>query len=266
MTHRTSIYAASFPTACYSIFSVTLEYSSTGASGPFNAIGSTYSAVPSWISYNQTALADVVLPNGGATYNTGWYRSKVIWTMYQTCSFGSTGGTSFTTPVNLTFNRANAGPDKFVTSCCGTCAVVGPSPVPAGATYLWSPGGSTLSNPCLAPSANLYTMYQTINGITCSDQVRVSWNSFSCCRLSGQSAAEAIEIYPNPSTGIINIEGLLAGDQLSVYNNLGEKIYSDILAFTEASSSLNLTAYAPGIYLIRIENRNVSFIKRILKK
>jgi hypothetical protein len=244
--------------ACFQIWNVYLEYS-TSQTGPFTTLGGTYSSAPFNISYNQTSICDISLPNANATYVTGWYRTKVAYVYYYDCinTCGVCSGTQFTQPIYLTFNKPNAGPDKWLASCCG-CATVGTPAIP-GATYLWSPGGSTLAQPCFS-AINLYTMAQTINGIMCFDQVRVTWNSYiSCCRMDDHNAgneynSSGIQLFPNPNNGTFTVTGLSVGDLVSVTNLTGQEVYQNLITNNLTGYEIHLGQIPQGIYLLKVKN------------
>ena len=67
-----------------------------------------------------------------------------------------------------------------------------------------------------------------------------------------------IEIYPNPTSGIINIKGLDKESikAIGIYNLLGDFI----------TSELNINSVQTGIYILKITTDNTTFYKRIIKK
>ena len=73
------------------------------------------------------------------------------------------------------------------------------------------------------------------------------------------------EISPNPSNSILNIN--LSQDfnnaTITVYDVLGKKVHSSIL--NNLSSSINVTNWNLGIYLVRINTGTKSFTKRFVK-
>lgn len=69
-----------------------------------------------------------------------------------------------------------------------------------------------------------------------------------------------INIYPNPTTGIININGEVASVEVLNVNGVLLKTF-----FTEGEKVIDLSAFANGLYLLKIESRNVFRYERILK-
>jgi|GEM_PF-1031021 len=71
-------------------------------------------------------------------------------------------------------------------------------------------------------------------------------------------------IYPNPTTGLVNIEGA-EGAQVLVYNMIGEVVYS--VANTTATTSMDLSSLQSGNYIVKvINNKEVATLKIVLTK
>ena len=74
------------------------------------------------------------------------------------------------------------------------------------------------------------------------------------------------DVYPNPTTGLINIEIGNYDDNpvsISVYDFSGSEIYNTVAK--QSRFSIDLSDKSPGIYLLRIINDNKIIIKRIIK-
>ncbi len=108
-------------------------------------------------------------------------------------------------------------------------------------------------------------------GIT-SNLANISDNSTGCnYRLEVEDACEAvvsnntiaadeIEIYPNPTTGIVNATGI-DGGQVEVMNSLGNVLMKKEITF----SGIDLSELSNGMYFIRIQSGNQWALKRIIK-
>ncbi|MCX6257892.1 MAG: Omp28-related outer membrane protein [Bacteroidia bacterium] len=70
-----------------------------------------------------------------------------------------------------------------------------------------------------------------------------------------------ISVYPNPSTGLLNIVNA-ENSGIKVYNILGEEVASVNCA--GQSESINLSAFANGTYTIRIVNDNNVFVQKVV--
>ncbi len=73
-------------------------------------------------------------------------------------------------------------------------------------------------------------------------------------------STDSIEVYPNPTTSIINIKTTSKIKSVEVYNVLGTKVRASILA------SVDLSGLSNGFYLVKINTETGSITKRIIKK
>ena len=77
--------------------------------------------------------------------------------------------------------------------------------------------------------------------------------------------ANQLDVYPNPTNGILNIE--LTGQQekeLILYNTNGQQVYTNKLNKT---STLDLSNLSNGVYYLQIKNeKSVDTKKLILNK
>jgi chitinase len=75
-----------------------------------------------------------------------------------------------------------------------------------------------------------------------------------------------IGIFPNPSTGVITIQGISVGaneaSNLKIYNMLGQTVYSQGVKTTTVQ--LDLSAYEKGIYFIQVQNGGEAFSQKIV--
>lgn len=70
-----------------------------------------------------------------------------------------------------------------------------------------------------------------------------------------QNAGDIIQVYPNPTNGLINIsEGY---ESLKIYNIMGE-----IIASYSKSERVDISAFTPGIYLFQIDENYRKVIKK----
>ena len=80
--------------------------------------------------------------------------------------------------------------------------------------------------------------------------------------ITEQHSNNNYKMYPNPSKGIINFEGLNSNSQITVTNIFGES-----LMFVENVKSIDLSNFANGIYFVKIKSgENISTEKIILNK
>lgn len=76
--------------------------------------------------------------------------------------------------------------------------------------------------------------------------------------------ADEVNVYPNPTSGILNISGT-SFTEVEVYDGFGKKITT--YSTSENCDAINLSSYAPGIYIIRIlDNNQERAAKKIIKQ
>ncbi len=74
-----------------------------------------------------------------------------------------------------------------------------------------------------------------------------------------------LSIYPNPTTGLLNIAGLKAGAVITISDIHGQKILFES-NWSDQSGTIDLGGFAPGVYFIKIQfSGEVMFRKIVLK-
>jgi len=78
------------------------------------------------------------------------------------------------------------------------------------------------------------------------------------------NAPASISIYPNPATSEVNLQGSDRISMVSVFNNLGQVVYSNMVENT--TGKINTTEFAKGVYTVRIEfaDKNIATASKIL--
>ena len=80
-----------------------------------------------------------------------------------------------------------------------------------------------------------------------------------------------INVYPNPSTGLVNLALSGFGSkkiELSVTNVIGNVVYRETLTDTDGffTKTIDLTRYAKGIYYIKLETVKFSEMRKVVVK
>ena len=79
-----------------------------------------------------------------------------------------------------------------------------------------------------------------------------------------ENTLAGVAVYPNPSTGLINVTNINAtANTIVVYDMVGKVVMTKAV---NASTTLDLTSNGTGIYLIEISNENGSFVERVVIK
>lgn len=76
-----------------------------------------------------------------------------------------------------------------------------------------------------------------------------------------ETISPEIEVYPNPTSSIVNIQSNIEIDSIEIYNLLGKKIAE----YDTQMQSVDFTPYASGIYLLNLYHKDKKVVKRIVK-
>ena len=78
-----------------------------------------------------------------------------------------------------------------------------------------------------------------------------------------------IVLYPNPTKGLVYIssdKSIEVEVRIEVYNNIGLLLQSKNISLWNNTTQIDLSGFTPGIYLIKIYTKNISFVSKILKQ
>lgn len=122
-------------------------------------------------------------------------------------------------------------------------------------SYLWSDESTEPS--LLVDASELgtgeFTYSVTVTNDICetSDEITITISDFS---LINNNITNSINIYPNPNTGVfnLNINEELLNSTLQIINTKGEIVYSGNL--DSLSKEINMQNTSKGLYLIKIQN------------
>jgi len=97
--------------------------------------------------------------------------------------------------------------------------------------------------------------YSTDNWVMIDPASSFSTNCNNPCLPSSinEKTLNTVELYPNPTTSTITLNHLLIGDEVSVYNTLGQRVYSSKV--NAVTLSINLSELGNnGIYFVRVDD------------
>lgn len=119
-------------------------------------------------------------------------------------------------------------------------------------TFSWEPIGSAAAHVTVTPAiTTAYTITGT-NATGCSTSSVLTINVAICLGVKEAEADQLISVYPNPSSGKINIrlQGTADAYTLKIYNVAGQLIHSGLLK--DKDSLIDLNSQSKGIYFIHI--------------
>ena len=70
-----------------------------------------------------------------------------------------------------------------------------------------------------------------------------------------------LNIYPNPTTGIVNIKGA-EGDQIIIYNMTGEVVYNKFNTYN--TTTIDISNLSSGNYTIKTINKKETSIQKLI--
>lgn len=75
---------------------------------------------------------------------------------------------------------------------------------------------------------------------------------------------EGVSVYPNPSTGLVNISNdKKINNTIVVYDMLGNEVISKV---ANTATTIDLSAAGTGVYLVKVSNENGSKVERVVIK
>ncbi|MFO7670715.1 MAG: sugar-binding protein [Bacteroidales bacterium] len=122
------------------------------------------------------------------------------------------------------------------------------------------PGGSEVTNPDRTDVAtDMVVLVTAEDGSTM--EYTITTDPTGIGRLNG----EVIDVYPNPSHGILNISNIAAFELVKITNITGQTIHVEEV--TGNNMQLDISGYDAGVYFLRLENdASGSIVKKFIKK
>ncbi|SDJ15132.1 Ig-like domain-containing protein [Flavobacterium noncentrifugens] len=122
--------------------------------------------------------------------------------------------------------------------------------------------GNVVPNNTPIVSGTTYYASQTVD---CESQSRlaVTMTSGNCLDVKGFDK-DALKVYPNPVSDILNISYTQPIENIEVVNMLGQMVYSKTVHATD--SKIDMSRYSAGTYLVRISIDNAIKTYKVIKK
>jgi len=116
--------------------------------------------------------------------------------------------------------------------------------------YFYATSNSSLN--CIEVDNVTYSNTNWYQNVPCGFNTNCN-NSCSSITSINETALNTFELYPNPTTSSITLNNLQLGDEVSVYNTLGQRVYSSKVS--AVTLSINLSELGNnGIYFVRVNN------------
>ena len=126
---------------------------------------------------------------------------------------------------------------------------------------------STPTYDCLA----LYNLSTQTNAWSCGNTNNLQEQPIAKTKISSKSSNtinNQLEVFPNPSTGIIYLKGLPATgvSNVQVYTATGQLLQQLRFINPQAVQALDLSNYTSGLYYVQVENEQGRVMKKIIVK
>lgn len=218
-----------------------------GSSATLSAMGATNYT---WTN-GGTAMTEVVTPTATTVYTLT----------------GEDNGCSNTSTVSVGVNSLPS--VSAVASNTLLCYNLGESATLTASTsatsYTWSDGATTMTTVVSPTVGTTYTV--TVNDGTCDAMTTIFIDAQICMGVNSIATTSSINIYPNPTNGILNIaiSAELAGNtSLEVYDALGKLVVKETL--TDETTTINTSKLVDGMYVYKvINNSKVIKIGKVIK-
>jgi hypothetical protein len=205
-----------------------------------------------------------IIPIGASTYtfSNGNPVSPTVNTSYGVTGTSSAGCVASNTAIcNVSVNPS---PTVTIASnqtliCVGGAAILTAS---GALTYTWS---NSSNNNSIVVSPTVTTVY-TVTGSDangCENSFVYSLNVSTCNNISSNSnSIHDINIYPNPTSGVLNFE--TSGDvEIVINNSLGQNLLKN--HYRENKFIVDLSDFSKGIYLIEMRLKtNETIIRKLI--
>lgn len=228
-----------------------LNANASGGSGSY-----TYSWAPAAGLSNPNIANPIATPETTTTYTV-------------TVNDGTTQLNGEVTITVMPASPVNLGEDQTM---CLWQSVVLDATTPGAVSYLWLPGGETTPTiTCVGNTMGAGTHEVTVNvthanGCIVTDALLMTVEI--CASMDENSKEIRLTIHPNPATNQLNIQLNGKAGHVAWYllNYQGQVVYSreNVQVDGVYQQQLDLTAFAKGIYYLRLNNNNQTVVRKVV--
>ncbi len=134
---------------------------------------------------------------------------------------------------------------------------------PAGGAYTGTNVGAAALTPTATGAHKVYYTYTNPNG--CANTASLSVMVNACTGLDELNGAIVFNLYPNPTNGIIYMNGNTKVSKIEVFNAIGQIVLEKDQIHSE-TATLDLSQTAKGIYVVRIFTEKGVYTQRVMKE
>jgi len=213
--------------------------------------GSSFTITGSGASTYSYSSGSVVSPTATATY-----------TVSGTSTLGCVGSAVSSVTVNPSPLVSATSSSSLI--CLGQSAILTAST--SATTYTWNTGATTATISVSPTVTSTYTVSSVgTNGCVGNGNVTVN---VSACAGINEAVANSISVYPNPTSGLVNViltSELSKNSTIEVYDAIGKLVVKQVL--TSEANAVNISNLTNGIYTFKVlNNSNLIKIGKIVKQ
>ena len=93
---------------------------------------------------------------------------------------------------------------------------------------------------------------------------KVRMNFDASVAVKNVASLEGVNVYPNPSTGLVNISNDLAVENNIVVTDITGKVVASKVA--SVATTVDLSTFGTGIYMVEVSNTNGKKVERVIIK
>lgn len=132
-------------------------------------------------------------------------------------------------------------------------------------TYSWSAGPSTPIYTVSHSNSGNYIYTVTSNDANgCANSKTVAVSVSKCTNIDQINGEDNIEVFPNPTNGLIKIRAIEKFVLIEIYNPLGVLVY--LKEGETAVNEVDLSDQPDGIYFVRVSSKDASSVRKIVKE
>ncbi len=106
--------------------------------------------------------------------------------------------------------------------------------------------------------------FDTITGTVVIEDADVTVDlAMNMTGISSGISTQNVNIYPNPTTGVIRIETEGSNNVVTIFNTVGKEITKRVI---NNETTINLTDYSEGVYFVRVQGENGVSTERVVLK
>lgn len=85
--------------------------------------------------------------------------------------------------------------------------------------------------------------------------------------VEGTTPEFEVSMYPNPFSGIVNIQHNSTEDiSINVFDPAGKLVFKNLLKVSAPSQTINLQQLSTGVYLVHLQSNQLNYFTKLIKK